>query len=258
MRIDHFRQSFRVALAVTAVSAAVGCGFTPAAAPTGSGGSTSIDGGVGTGGNSGTPGRVGVTSLTITPMTATMTVTNTGAAQTQQYMVTGQVSGQTQDLTSQVLYATSPSGVVNIDKNGLATSTGTRGGVVTVTASSGAVSTTATLTVYYTYTGADPGMTGALPTDPSSIFTTTTNDAARSPGLVYPNDGVLFPPNITGIEIHFTPGASNTLFEVTLKGKYATVNAFVRCVAMGTSGCIYKPDPASGRRSPSATPGKAT
>ena len=55
---------------------------------------------------------------------------------------------------------------------------------------------------------------------------------------------MLFPPNITGIEIHFTPGASNTLFEVSLKGKYATVNAFVRCVAMGTSGCIYKPDPA--------------
>ncbi len=54
---------------------------------------------------------------------------------------------------------------------------------------------------------------------------------------------MLFPPNITGIEIHFTPGANNTLFEVSLSGKYATVNAFVRCVAMGTSGCIYKPDP---------------
>ena len=171
-----------------------------------------------------------------------MMVTNSGPPQTQQFTVSGQVNGQTEDLTTQVLYAVSPSGVVTIDKNGLATSTGTRGGVVTVTASSGAVSTTATLTVYYTFTGADPGMTG-LPTDPSSIFTTTNNDTTRSPGLVYPNDGVLFPPNITGIEIHFTPGANNTLFEVSLAGKYATVNAFVRCVAMGTSGCIYQPDP---------------
>ena len=109
---------------------------------------------------------MGLTSLTITPMTATMTVTNSGAPQTQQYMVTGQVNGQTQDLTTQVLYATSPSGVVTIDKNGLATSTGTRGGVVTVTASSGAVSVTATLTVYYTFTGADPGMTEHGPDRP--------------------------------------------------------------------------------------------
>jgi hypothetical protein len=244
MRSDHFRQCFRVVLVATAVSAAVGCGFKPSASPTGSGGSTTIDGGLGTGGNSGTTGKTGAPSLAITPMAATMTVSNTGAPQTQQYMVTGQVNGQTEDLTTQVLYSTSPTGVVTIDKNGLATSTGTRGGVVTVTAFSGAVSATATLTVYFTFTGADPGMTSTVPTDPSSIFTTTNNDTARSPGLVYPNDGVLFPPNITGIEVHFTPGANNTLFEVSLKGTYATVNAFVRCVAMGTSGCIYQPAPA--------------
>ncbi len=245
MRIDHFRQSLRVVLAVTAVSAAVGCGFKPAASPTTGAGGTTIDGGTGTGtgGNAGMPGKVGPTSLSITPMTATMTVTNTSGAQTQQYMVTGQVNGQTQDVTGQVLYTASPSGVVTIDQNGLATSTGARGGVVTITASAGAVSVTATLTVYYTFTGADPGMANTITTDPSSIFTTTNNDTARSPGLVYPNDGVLFPPNITGIEIHFTPGANNTLFEVSLTGKYATVNAFVRCVAMGTAGCIYQPDP---------------
>ena len=163
--------------------------------------------------------KIGPSSLTITPTTATMMVTNSGPAQTQQFTVSGQVNGQTEDLTTQVVYTVSPSGVVTVDKNGLATSTGTRGGVVTVTASSGAVSATATLTVYYTFTGADPGMTGSVPTDPSSIFTTTTNDTARSPGLVYPNDGVLFPPNITGIEIHFTPGANNTLFEVTPLGQ---------------------------------------
>jgi len=245
MRIDHFRQILRMALAATAVWAAVGCSFKPSAAPvtTGTGG-TKSDGGLGTGGNTGTGGKVGPTSLTITPPTAMMTVTNTGAPKTQQYAVSGQVNGQTEDLTTQVLYAVSPSGVVTIDKNGLATSTGTSGGMVTVTATMGAVSATATLTVYYTFTGADPGMTTTVPTDPSSLFTTTNNDTARSPGLVYPNDGVLFPPNITGIEIHFTPGASNTLFEVSLTGKYTTVNAFVRCTAMGTSGCVYQPAPA--------------
>jgi len=244
MRNDLLRNVLRVALVAITASAAVGCGFKPSATPTtGAGGTTTIDGGLGTGGAAGAPGKTGATSLTITPTTATMTVTNGGPPQTQQFTVTGQVNGQTVDLTSQVLYGVSPSGVVTLDKNGLATSTGTRGGVVTVTASMGAVSTAATLTVNYTFTGADPGMAGTVPTDPSSIFSTTDNDTSRSPALVYPNDGVLFPPNITGIEIHFTPGANNTLFEVTLSGKYTTVNAFIRCVAMGTSGCIYQPDP---------------
>jgi len=244
MRIDRFRQILRWLLVATAASAAVGCGFKPAGAPppsTGTGGTTATDGGLGTGG---TVVRTTATSLTISPMTASMTVTNSAPTQTQQYTVTGQVNGQTEDLTTQVVYTVSPSGVVTVDKNGLATSTGTNGGVVTVTATSGSVSTTATLTVSYTFTGVDPNMTGMISTDPSSLFTTTDSDSSRSPGLVYPNDGVLFPPNITGIEIHFTPGANNTLFEVSLSGMYTTVNAFVRCTAMGTSGCVYQPAPA--------------
>ncbi len=244
MRNDLLRNVLRVALVAIAASAAVGCGFKPSPAQptTGTGGTTSLDGGLGTGGGTGGSPRTGASSLTITPTTATMTVTNSAPAQTQQYSVSGQVNGQTVDLTTEVLYEVSPTGVVTIDKNGLATSTGTRGGVVTVTASSGAVSTSATLTVYYTFTGTDPGMTGSITNDPSSIFSTTDNDTTRSPSLVYPNDGVLFPPNITGIEIHFNPGANNTLFEVSLSGQYATVNAFVRCVALGT-GCLYQPDP---------------
>jgi hypothetical protein len=84
----------------------------------------------------------------------------------------------------------------------------------------------------------------SLPADPSPIFTTTSNDTSRSPTLVYPNDGVLFPPNITRIEIHFQPGSSsNTPFEVSLSGPIVTVNAFVRCTApSGINGCIYLPD----------------
>ncbi len=53
MRNDLLRNSLRVALVAIAASAAVGCGFKPAAAPTGTGGTTSIDGGLGTGGAAG-------------------------------------------------------------------------------------------------------------------------------------------------------------------------------------------------------------
>ena len=238
------------ALILVAGAAGLGCGFKPAAAPppaTGTGGTPGVDAGNGTGGGSGGSGAVsGLTSLSISPQTAMMTVTNGGPAQTQQYMVTGMVNGQTQDLTTQVRYSVNPIGVVTIDANGLATSTGMKGGAVAVTAVSGTQSATATLTVIYTFTGADPGPSNSsVPTGAPSLFTTTTNDTTRSPQLIYPNDGVLFPPNITGIEIHFMPGANNTLFEVSLAGPLTTINAIVRCTMPTgiTTGCIYLMDP---------------
>ena len=126
------------ALILVAGAAGLGCGFKPAAAPppaTGTGGTPGVDAGNGTGGGSGGSGAVsGLTSLSISPQTAMMTVTNGGPAQTQQYMVTGMVNGQTQDLTTQVRYSVNPIGVVTIDANGLATSTGMKGGAVAVTA----------------------------------------------------------------------------------------------------------------------------
>jgi hypothetical protein len=249
MRTNPLGHAFWSAL-IAAAFAVAGCsGLKPAASSgTGTGGTT-VDAGGSTGGAAGSKPNNHPTSLTIDPSTATMTVTNTSGAQTQQYTVTGVINGQTQDVTSQVTFNATPSGIVTIDSNGLATSTGKSGGAVTITATLGGLSTSASLIVYYTFTGADPGATG-IPDGTDTIFTTTSNDSSRAPQLVYPNNGVLFPPNITGIEIHFTPGSAggtnNTLFEVTFAGIYVTVNAFTRCTAFSggiAPGCIYLPDP---------------
>jgi hypothetical protein len=193
----------------------------------------------------GNPNLPGLTALTISPTNATLTVTGGGTAQTQQYTVTGTVNGQQQDLTTQVTYATIPAGIVTIDGSGLATTTGTSGGVVTVKAYGGGMTATATLTVMYSFTGVDPGMASTVPADAATRFTSTTNDTTRAPQLIYPNDGVLFPPNISGIEIHFMPGStSNTLFEVSVVGTLSTITSYIRCTApSGISGCIYAPDP---------------
>jgi hypothetical protein len=250
-QIEHCGWGFRPVhswhYAVLVLAAGLlGCGFTTAAgtAVIGTGGAVTMDAGNGAGGAAGSRGNR-PTSLSITPVAATMMVTNDSPMQTQQYMVTGVVNGLTQDLTTQVAYSTTPAGIVTIDANGLVTSTGTRGGVVTVRANFDGLSATATLTVDFAFTGADPGMSGSIPTGAPSIFSTTNNDTSRSPQLVYPNDGVLFPPNVSGIEIHFLPGStSNTLFEVSLAGSLTTVNAIVRCTApAGINGCIYLPDP---------------
>ncbi|HVV52411.1 MAG TPA: WD40 repeat domain-containing protein [Polyangia bacterium] len=233
--------------ALCALALAAACSFSPKNS-TGSGGVGVTSGaggsGAGTGAGGSTGGSPGVTGLTISPSAATLMITNGGPAQTQQYKVTGMVNGQVQDLTGQVSYVISPVGVITISAGGLATTTGTRGGIVTVTASAGSATAVATLTVSYTFVGPDPGMSGAVPPNAPGIFTTTTNDGTRAPGLVYPNDGVLFPPNVSGIEIHFTPGANNTLFEVDLAGPLATVKSYIRCTApAGVNGCIYLPDP---------------
>ena len=228
-----------VVMMVGALLCAVGCSFSPNASSTESRATTGSTGG--TGGSSAPPG---LTALTISPPTASLTVSGGGPAQMQQYTVTGTVNGHQQDMTGQVSYSASPAGVVTVSSAGLAVTTGTSGGVVTVTATSGTVSATATLTVNYTFVGPDPGMASSVPTSAPGLFTTTTNDASRAPQLLYPNDGVLFPPNVSGIEIHFMPGAGNTIFEVDLLGQISSVKSYIRCTApTGINGCIYLPDP---------------
>jgi hypothetical protein len=99
--------------------------------------------------------------------------------------------------------------------------------------------------VNYTFTGPDPGSAGTgVPPNAGTLFTGGSVDQTRAPQMVYPNDGTLLPPNVTGIEVHFLPGATaNTLFEVSFAGKLATVNTFIRCAApAGITGCIYLPD----------------
>ncbi len=226
--------SIAVAAAVT-LAAGVGCAFNPSnlqptTTTTGPGSGHTIS---------------GLTSLSISPTSATLSVSSGGPTKTQQYKVTGIVNGHAQDVTSQVGYSVNTSGIVNVNNSGLATTTNTSGGVVVITAAAGSVTATAVLTVDYGFTGPDPGMAGqGVPANSGTLFTTTQNDASRAPQLIYPNDDVLFPPNVTGIEIHFMPGSSsNTLYEVSFKGPVSTINTFIRCLSpQGINGCIYLPD----------------
>ncbi|MES1205471.1 MAG: hypothetical protein ABUS79_05995 [Pseudomonadota bacterium] len=230
-------------IALVALLATAGCAFkNNKETLSGAGGGGPL---TGTGGGTGGTSIGGLTALQITPSMASVSVATGAPAATQQYMVTGTINGQAQDVTSMVSYSVAPTGVITIDANGLATTTGTSGGVVTVTAASGSVTTQATLVVNYTFTGADPGSAGTgVPPNAGTLFSGAPADPTRAPQLVYPNDGALFPPNVTGIEVHFQPGATaNTLFQVSFVGKLATVNTFIRCAApAGINGCIYLPD----------------
>ncbi|UQA55577.1 PD40 domain-containing protein [Polyangium aurulentum] len=66
-------------------------------------------------------------------------------------------------------------------------------------------------------------------------------DPARAPGVVYPADGVMVPPNMNVLEFHFTPGAGNDLFELSFSSSTVDIKVYLPCSPLG-AGCAYTPD----------------
>lgn len=86
----------------------------------------------------------------------------------------------------------------------------------------------------------DPSAT-TLPADPEAPFGGPV-DPSRAPDVVYPNDGVLLPPNLRLLEVHFRPGTNNTLFEIAFANDLTDIKVYTRCVVPMNGGCIYTPD----------------
>lgn len=111
------------------------------------------------------------------------------------------------------------------------------GGTVELTATLGALSAKATITVELRRIVIDPMVN--LP-DPPGLFGGP-EEPNRAPELVYPNDGVLLPSNLGAIEIHYRRGSQdNTLFEISFSGPGSTLVTYVRCTPLG-NGCLYTP-----------------
>ncbi len=131
-----------------------------------------------------------------------------------------------------------------------------RGGKVTVQAQAASnnipiTTVTTTLTVKIIDSGlavaGSPAATPALPSDPGSAFTGA-NSATLAPTLVYPNDGVLLPPNVQQIEVHFMPGSkTGELYEISILSDFSEYRYYTRCYAdlkkflPGT--CAFELDP---------------
>jgi hypothetical protein len=69
----------------------------------------------------------------------------------------------------------------------------------------------------------------ALPETPRDAFAGPA-DATHAPLVAYPNDGVLLPPNLGRLEVHFLPGhPEDDLFEVLFESDTVTLSYFLRC-----------------------------
>jgi hypothetical protein len=160
---------------------------------------------------------------------------------TQKLTAMGVVFGHEQDVSNSVVWRSARLNVATVDATGLAT-VASSGGVVTISASAGAYSASATLTVTFsaTFTATGANANPPLPADPASALGGPA-DASRAPQLVYPNDKVLFPPNVFGIEVHWRPGnRANTLYELRFKSTIGDFTVYTRCQTLA-DGCLYAP-----------------
>lgn len=115
-----------------------------------------------------------------------------------------------------------------------------RGGQVTVQAQAANTSLpVTTVTTVLTVTIADTGSATAstpaaapdIPGNPQPLFTGT-DTSSLAPTLIYPNAGVLLPPNLNSLEVHYLPGKSaDELYEISIIGPYSVYRYYTRCWA---------------------------
>lgn len=65
------------------------------------------------------------------------------------------------------------------------------------------------------------------------------NDPNAKPTIVYPPDGVVVPPNMKSIELHFIPAAGQTLFEIKFTSTTKSMAIYTTCTPLG-AGCVFQ------------------
>ena len=190
-----------------------------------------------------------LTWLTLSPTNNVLVVRGATAA-SQVFTVTGTFADKhTEDVTDQAILSIDDTRLGRFNGRSFNSNT-TVGGSSTVRARVGSLSTSTALTVKLEQKVADstPGAP-AVPGSPETKFEGTV-DASRKPELVYPNSGVMVPPNLGRLEVHFKPGPTqNTLFELAFSNAVTDVRVYLRChlpsgvtLPAGVSrGCIYTP-----------------
>lgn len=220
-------------LAVVSLAACV-AGATGACAgvkanPHGTTGSGAVSGSGGSaGGGYVAPSIPGLTTLTVSPKTAMVTLSADPNKPgeligTTQLMASGSINGADQDVSAAVAWSSNyPTGVVVSG-----TVTLTAPGVYTITASSGSVSDSAMVTANFTGEITGDGF------DPSNKATLD-GDASGSATLAYPLDRSVFPSNLSPIYAHISmPGQTARL---SFDGDGLSVKFYGNCVSMTDAG----------------------
>ena len=194
-----------------------------------------------TGGDDGTDGGgslEGLVSLTVKPADQTLVIAQ-GQPAVSAYTALGTFGdGRIEDVSALVSFALTESSLGGFAASELTTTTA-KGGQTQVVANAAGIEGATGVTILLQQSYNDPG--SMLPADPAAPFGGPA-DAGRAPQLVYPNDGVNVPPNLGRLELHFRPGSSNTLFQLTFTSSVLDLKIYLRCPLALNGGCIYLPD----------------
>jgi hypothetical protein len=208
----------------TGTATGQGGGTTTGGGGAGQGGATTTTtaGGGGQGG-----GQQQLGSIAIEPGNATIDLPN-GQAQTLGYTVTFKdQNGNPQDVTAQAkLWLEDDLGSFSG-----ATLKAEAPGKTTIHAQWQGYGATALVTITMGDVVLEPGAPGDAPQD----FGGPKGGGAS---LVYPADGLLVPPNMNRLEVHFVPAPGDTLFELALTSPKIALKAYFPCTAVG-GGCAY-------------------
>jgi hypothetical protein len=216
-----------------ALAAAAACGGG------GGGGAGGVDAGDNGNGN-GNGNAEGLVSIALEPANPSLTIDNDTPATAEFRAIGTYEDGSERDITRSARFSIVDSSLGRMEGPAF-TSFTTRGGSTRVTAALGGVSGSTNLSLILRKRYVDPDSADDLPDDPGDAFAGD-EDAERAPQLVYPNDGVLVPPNLRDIEIHFLPGEDNELFELSFTNTFTDIVLYLRCTFELNGGCIYQPD----------------
>jgi hypothetical protein len=172
--------------------------------------------------------------LRVEPGDVTLTIEG-GVAVTQEYVVIHvRDDGSEADVTDEAELS-----IANPALGSFAGSTFTsapdRAGRTTVRASWQDLSGEAALTLKLRTVIVEPG----APDNAPDLFDSATTGGA-APELVYPESGVIVPPNLNALELHYLPGAGNQLFEIEISGELLEIAVYTTCTPVG-AGCAWLP-----------------
>jgi hypothetical protein len=182
----------------------------------------------------------GLKSIAVMPANASLIIDGNKPA-VQAYSAVGTFEdGHTADITSKVAFLIADATLGGF-QDALFTSGTSRGGQTAVVANAGTLAASTGLTLQLKQRFVDPQV--SQNGDPATKFGGAAAAAANAPQVVYPNDGVLVPPNLGKLEFHFLPNGNYSLFELSFDNAVTDVKVYLGCTLPMSGGCIHTPDP---------------
>lgn len=172
------------------------------------------------------PAIPGLTSLSITPANATLTADTTSAPPKQSYRAVGRFADNAErDVSTEVNWKVDNTAIGNVDASGVFTASNQAGGQGVITASSGATSATAQITVIF-----KPVIkTATAPANAETLIPTNSAGTVmngNSPVIVYPSHNTTFPRNIYKVLFQWNQGTGNNLFRLEFKSPTMTLSVY--------------------------------